>query len=455
MSWQKLSEEQAKQHPLYGVKNWLAVFAFFAAIGPLLDIGHARNLATELDLPFVEMLGRDEPLFQWLRAAVFLNLSISGVMGWALVAKSRHFRVIATVLLVVAYPLVSVLALLFDVPGAGSAAAIGGFGWLFWTPVWLLYVHRSQRVRVTFEHSVKVAGAQVPSALPAASPSPVVEAASSPVQVVAAAAPTVAVEAGRKDSSGRTFLVAVVAVAGLVGASVWWEQHDWSKGKVASGERPAPLKYTAAEREILFAEPVHEPRLEGREFLQRLRKSAQASAASSTVQEVAERLRDAQAGDGAAQYTVSEFYDEGRIGGRRDGKQALHWLWRAASGDNSLGLLQLSLRLATGGHGVAVNHRAARAWTERLLQRENFWLMVPVLVEYYRDGSGGPQDYAAALAWARYGVGTHTLSSCSVSCCKRDEAHQRTLSRPTSGSICRLAAAMKGQSQRAKRSSEP
>jgi hypothetical protein len=37
--WKKVTLAEAQAHPLYGVKNWLAVFAFGVLLGGLRELG--------------------------------------------------------------------------------------------------------------------------------------------------------------------------------------------------------------------------------------------------------------------------------------------------------------------------------------------------------------------------------------------------------------------------------
>ena len=76
------------------------------------------------------------------------------VIYWLMLSKHRSFRKVTTALLLGGWPAAALLGLIHPFSGLGGALALGLLSWALSCAVWVTYLHRSQRVRVTFEHCV-------------------------------------------------------------------------------------------------------------------------------------------------------------------------------------------------------------------------------------------------------------------------------------------------------------
>jgi hypothetical protein len=92
-------------------------------------------------------------------AMVFFQLLISlvmaGVVLWAMFTKQPKFRRISTAVFASYFPVFLLLAVIFPSAAMGQAIAQGFIQWVIFGGLWVLYLQRSQRVRVTFEHAIK------------------------------------------------------------------------------------------------------------------------------------------------------------------------------------------------------------------------------------------------------------------------------------------------------------
>lgn len=155
--WRKVSLQQAKEHPLYGIKNWLAVFAFGVILGPLQALGRIRNSAHELGVTAWQLLANDLANTGFLTFSLVFSVAVSGALLWLLYTLHPRFRVLATIILLCNGPVYILMAILtgaFRMPGVTGALTHGFVVSFFWLFVWAIYLHRSRRVRVTFEHCV-------------------------------------------------------------------------------------------------------------------------------------------------------------------------------------------------------------------------------------------------------------------------------------------------------------
>lgn len=164
--WKKIPPAEAQIHPLYGVKNWLAVFAFGVLLGGLRELGALNGEAHKAGLTFTELLAIDHPAIAFAKLSLWLNAGVVALIYWALLTKTPKFRLIASSLLLASWPLSALLGLFFPFDGLGEALAFSLFPWIVSCGVWVTYLNRSRRVRVTFENQVlegETTGAVVPA----------------------------------------------------------------------------------------------------------------------------------------------------------------------------------------------------------------------------------------------------------------------------------------------------
>lgn len=156
-TWITLPDAEARAHPLYGRGGWLALFAFmliFDLIAGSILLAYLWSIEASGDrlIEFLKILAAVSVL-SWLGILVLYGL------------KSRSFRVAAITLIMAPWP---VLVTAY-IPHLPQNLVLGGStAWLIATVVWVTYLQRSRRVRVTFEQSIP-AGPFYPRTEPMAS----------------------------------------------------------------------------------------------------------------------------------------------------------------------------------------------------------------------------------------------------------------------------------------------
>jgi Protein of unknown function (DUF2569) len=167
--WQSISIEEAKQHALYGVKGWLAVFCVGMFLGLSRNIAEATREANQLGLTISQFIAVDPSVGGYLKSVFALDVLIALVMTWSLFTKHHSFRLALTGILLGYWPALALFASLtsaIQIEGMPSSLAFSMFPWLASCIVWVTYLHRSQRVRVTFENTVLTTQVDAASASP-------------------------------------------------------------------------------------------------------------------------------------------------------------------------------------------------------------------------------------------------------------------------------------------------
>jgi hypothetical protein len=154
-TWQLVSPETAKAHPLYGIKGWLLFFAAGNLLGLLAFIGSVRREAFIANMSELEFLAIDHPAITFLKVALALNTVGTAIIYWLLFTKHQRFRAVATWLLLGVFPAIVLLGFLNPFDGLGNMIATTLFPWAISCAVWVTYLQKSERVRVTFEHCLK------------------------------------------------------------------------------------------------------------------------------------------------------------------------------------------------------------------------------------------------------------------------------------------------------------
>ena len=80
--WQQVSLEEAKQHPLYGIKNWLAVFAFAVLLIPLREFGGLRGAAYDAGMTLTQFLSYNEAFGTYAKIVLALETLMAAVIFW-------------------------------------------------------------------------------------------------------------------------------------------------------------------------------------------------------------------------------------------------------------------------------------------------------------------------------------------------------------------------------------
>jgi hypothetical protein len=154
--WKKVPLADAQNHPLYGVKNWLAVFAFGVLIGGVRELGSLNVEAHKAGLTITELLAIDDPAISFVKISLWLNVGIVSIIYWALLTKNPKFRLIASSLLLASWPMAALIGVVYPFDGLGEALAFSIFPWAISCAVWVTYLNRSKRVRVTFENEILI-----------------------------------------------------------------------------------------------------------------------------------------------------------------------------------------------------------------------------------------------------------------------------------------------------------
>lgn len=152
--WSKVPKEQAKKHPKYGIKNGLVVLIIYLALSPLAIWGSLNKQLWEAGVTHSQFFTQSDSsvmvVFQ-----ILISLGMAGIVLWAMFTKQSKFRRIGTMVFATYFPVFFLLVLIFPSVAMGPAIAQGLIQWVIFGGLWVLYLQRSQRVRVTFEHTIK------------------------------------------------------------------------------------------------------------------------------------------------------------------------------------------------------------------------------------------------------------------------------------------------------------
>ena len=155
--WKKISFDAAKQHPLYGVRNWLAVFAFGVVLGPLRTHGEVSNAATAAGLTLPKLLAADLSAGGFVTGSLVFRVLLGALLLWLLFSKQRHFRISTIALLILQWPAYLAIVTITGgakYPGFAGELTLEFLGSSLLIAIWVAYLQRSRRVRVTFEHCI-------------------------------------------------------------------------------------------------------------------------------------------------------------------------------------------------------------------------------------------------------------------------------------------------------------
>lgn len=129
--WHQVSVTEAKQYPLYGVKNWTAVFAFGVLLAPIRELGGLRGVAHDAGVTLSQLLEQDESFGNFVKLVVATEILTLLVIYWLLFTKNPRFRIVTSWVLLAFWPLVVIFALATQAPGSAETIVFGFFTWLF------------------------------------------------------------------------------------------------------------------------------------------------------------------------------------------------------------------------------------------------------------------------------------------------------------------------------------
>ena len=154
-NWKSIGTDKARQHPLYGIKGWLLVFAVGNFIGPLLNLGRINAEAMRYNMSIGQILSIEGPEIAFLQSALYLEFALAALTIFLIFTKNQHFRLITIAGRLGFWPILGLVALSQGIAETGNALAQSFFPWAVSCAVWVTYLQRSKRVRVTFERCIR------------------------------------------------------------------------------------------------------------------------------------------------------------------------------------------------------------------------------------------------------------------------------------------------------------
>lgn len=155
-TWVKVSSELAKKHPLYGRGGWLVVLAIVVAFSFLKQVSELRAAAFQAGMSEFELLGIDHPFVTLLKSVLVIYFVFASTVLWSLLARHAKFRLIATTAFASLWPCVFLVSFaLPETPGVAESLVAGTIPWVISCIIWITYLHRSKRVRVTFDSCIR------------------------------------------------------------------------------------------------------------------------------------------------------------------------------------------------------------------------------------------------------------------------------------------------------------
>lgn len=154
MFWAEVPLEQARKHRKYGIRNSLIILIIYLVLSPLALWGSLNKQLWNAGVTHREFfaLSDSAPL---VLCQLLISVTMAVIVLWAMFTKQPKFRRIATTIFVAYFPIYFLSALIFPTAIMGQAVAQGLIQWVIFGGLWVLYFQRSERVRVTFENTVK------------------------------------------------------------------------------------------------------------------------------------------------------------------------------------------------------------------------------------------------------------------------------------------------------------
>lgn len=154
--WVRIPRDEAQTHPLYGVRGWLAVFAVLLISETALM---AVTLASSLDsqgMKLGEFLASGDGWVVFPKLILGILLITTVLILAVLLRRAPTFRPWALSALLARGPLFAA-AYLYTVRGADGGLSLAPLLllWLVESVIWVTYLQRSRRVRLTYESSVR------------------------------------------------------------------------------------------------------------------------------------------------------------------------------------------------------------------------------------------------------------------------------------------------------------
>lgn len=155
-SWIGVAPELAKAHPLYGIDGWLRFYLAALGVGLFLLFGKLHvmaNLEHEVYNPVLGWFVKERPDSEPFLNAGFVALALTVITWWQAGSRWFGFRIGASIYQL-ATPILVLLVVTRGEPTSNQVADCV-IGTLLGSAIWITYLWRSRRVRVTFESKVR------------------------------------------------------------------------------------------------------------------------------------------------------------------------------------------------------------------------------------------------------------------------------------------------------------
>jgi TPR repeat protein len=437
--WQLISPEEAKSHPLYGVKNWLAIFALFTLLAPCFYYSSLDQEAQKLGTSAFEILSWKTPVTTFITLVIFTEILCSFIIFWLLYYKHPKFRFVTSVTLLGYGPVISLIGIANSSPNIYPLLALFLVRWAVFCAIWIPYLQVSKRVLVTFEHCIlsrkedttlnkeedhddlyKIAYEEMSTGQfePASWAKAFAHAEGNQdkakalyikyrveqlatsqakkLQVTLAKADTLAQPESKasvfKENSG---LVIAIAIVGLVGVGLLVSQIQKPSGnypQITQAQTPQSQPVVQAQT------PQPQPVVQAQTPQPQPVVQARIPQPQKLLTPFQEKLQKANAGDAIAQNNLGVMY-EGGEGVPQDYTQAAYWYRKAADqgskeAQNNLGVMYAKSQ------GIPQDYTQAAYWYRKAADQGSKEAQFNLGV-MYANGQGVSQDYTQAAYWYR------------------------------------------------------
>jgi len=149
--WVEISKEAAIRQGLYGIRGWLLTLALYLLIVFCLTLYLQLSIFSQLYTPSDLMRNADA---QALRLVIFIDLLLAAVVLFILFTKYNSFRLLASWLFSLKIFVNLINAFIITVKDENLIIFIYNAQQIVVITLWLIYINKSERVRLTFEHKI-------------------------------------------------------------------------------------------------------------------------------------------------------------------------------------------------------------------------------------------------------------------------------------------------------------
>lgn len=149
--WVEISKEAAIRQGLYGIRGWLLTLALYLLIVFCLTLYFQLTIFSQLYSSADLMRNADA---QALRLVIFIDLLLAAVVLFTLFTKYNAFRLLASWLFSLKILVNLMNAFIITVKDENLMIFIYNAQQIVVITLWLIYINKSERVRLTFEHKI-------------------------------------------------------------------------------------------------------------------------------------------------------------------------------------------------------------------------------------------------------------------------------------------------------------